>query len=557
MLARFQKLVEPPAFEDRALANQAQSLNAILIFIFALTLVYLPYAIFFPPPEQVVIALIALVVEIGLWLLMRSGRIRFASILFTALIWIAILVEEIIFGGVRDSGFASFAIVIVIASLTISFAGGAIFTALTIVAGIGLIVAENMGLLVPYAATSPVSILVSHSITFFAILLLLYLAIRSITASSRMVAEEQKATREINRELEQSHAVLQERSNLLERRNLALETVTEIGHLFNRTQDENEFLNRVIELLTNRLDYESISIYLLDQAGENIILRASSQETPTKMLQTTRSEIVYDFQDSDTLSYRIGSATYNINSPQLAKGMQLSYSLPIETGGKLLGLLNIQSATERDPADDASVLDIMADQIASALENLRMVEQLQQRLREIEELAGEAAQAGWKKVEAGVPIGFEYDRIQVLPGSENYPPDVIKRLLERKSVTYVTNGPHRTSRLVAPIVLRNQVLGMIGYEENDPGHIWEQDSIIVLETIALQVSLALENTRLIAEAQERARQEKLITSVTARMRETLDIDIVLQTAIREMREAFALKEAEIRLQAPSSETAKE
>jgi GAF domain-containing protein len=557
MLARFQKLVEPPAFEDRALANQAQSLNAILIFIFALTLVYLPYAIFFPPPEQVVIALIALVVEIGLWLLMRSGRIRFASILFTALIWIAILVEEIIFGGVRDSGFASFAIVIVIASLTISFAGGAIFTALTIVAGIGLIVAENMGLLVPYAATSPVSILASHSITFFAILLLLYLAIRSVTTSSRMVVDEQKATREINRELEQSHAVLQERSNLLERRNLALETVTEIGHLFNRTQDENEFLNRVIELLTNRLDYESISIYLLDQAGENIILRASSQETSTIMLQTTRSEIVYDFQDSDTLSYRIGSATYNINSPRLAKGMQLSYSLPIETGGKLLGLLNIQSATERNPADDASVLDIMADQIASALENLRMVEQLQQRLREIEELAGEAAQAGWKKVEAGVPIGFEYDRIQVLPGSENYPPDVIKRLLERKSVTYVTNGPHRTSRLVAPIVLRNQVLGMIGYEENDPGHIWEQDSIIVLETIALQVSLALENTRLIAEAQERARQEKLITSVTARMRETLDIDIVLQTAIREMREAFALKEAEIRLQAPSSETAKE
>jgi GAF domain-containing protein len=89
---------------------------------------------------------------------------------------------------------------------------------------------------------------------------------------------------------------------------------------------------------------------------------------------------------------------------------------------------------------------------------------------------------------------------------------------------------------------------MIGYEEEDPAHVWEQDSIIILETIASQVSLALENTRLIAEAQERAQQEKLIANITSRMRETLDVDIILQTAIRELREAFALKQAEIRLQ---------
>jgi GAF domain-containing protein len=557
MLARFQKWLKPPTFEDGTLTNQAQSLNAILMTIFVLTILYLPYAIFFPPPGQVIIAIIALAMEIGLWVLMRSGRVRLASILLATMIWSAILVEEIIYGGVRDSGFASFAIVIVIASLTIGFTGGAFFTIITIIAGIGLITAENMNLLAPFAGGTNSSVLTSHSITFIAVLLLLYLATRSITISSRKIQEEEKATRAINRELEQSQLELQERSRLLEKRNRALETVTEIGHLFNRTRDEGDFLKQVVNLLTTRLDFECIHIYLLDQARENAILRASNKETSSRLLQITRSSISHGFESGDTLSYQIGNETYYITPPAIAEGMQSTVNLPIETGSKMLGLLNMQTSTPGSSAEDISVLDTVADQIANALENLRMFEQLEERLREIEQLAGEATQSGWKKLEAGVPLGYKYDRIQVLPGSEQYPPEVIKKLLERKSVTYVTSGVHRTSRLVAPIILRNQVLGMIGYEEDDPGHVWEQDNIIILETIASQVSLALENTRLIAEAQERAQQEKLIANITSRMRETLDIDIILQTAIREMREAFALKEAEIRLQSIENESREE
>jgi GAF domain-containing protein len=343
----------------------------------------------------------------------------------------------------------------------------------------------------------------------------------------------------------------------LEKRNRALETVTEIGHLFNRTRDEKTYLKQVVGLLATRLDFECIHIYLLDQAGENAILRASNRKASSNLLQITRSFISHGFESSDTLSYQIGSETYYITPPAMTEGMKSTLNLPIETGSKILGLLNIQTSTPGSSAEDTSVLDIVADQIANAIENIRIFEQLEGRLREIEQLVGEATESGWKKLEAGVPLGYEYDRIQVLPGHEQYPPDVIRKLLERKSVTYVTTDVHRTSRLVAPIILRNQVLGMIGYEEDDPGHVWEQDSIIILETIASQVSLALENTRLIAEAQERAQQEKLIANITSRMHETLDVDIILQTAIREMREAFALKEAEIRLQPIENEPEEE
>jgi hypothetical protein len=58
---------------------------------------------------------------------------------------------------------------------------------------------------------------------------------------------------------------------------------------------------------------------------------------------------------------------------------------------------------------------------------------------------------------------------------------------------------------------------------------------------------ALDGTRLYQDAQRRAAQDRLVGEVTARMRETLDIDVMLQTAIREIGNALGLAEVEVRL----------
>ena len=89
---------------------------------------------------------------------------------------------------------------------------------------------------------------------------------------------------------------------------------------------------------------------------------------------------------------------------------------------------------------------------------------------------------------------------------------------------------------------------MIGYDNDNVDHEWQEDEKILLETVASRVSLALENTRLVAEAQQRAEQERVIGQVTTRMRETLDIETILRTAVKEMRQSLALSGAEVRLQ---------
>jgi hypothetical protein len=59
--------------------------------------------------------------------------------------------------------------------------------------------------------------------------------------------------------------------------------------------------------------------------------------------------------------------------------------------------------------------------------------------------------------------------------------------------------------------------------------------------------VALESAQLFEETQRRASRERLIGEVTARVRETLDMDTVLQTAIREVGEALGLAEVEVRM----------
>ena len=76
---------------------------------------------------------------------------------------------------------------------------------------------------------------------------------------------------------------------------------------------------------------------------------------------------------------------------------------------------------------------------------------------------------------------------------------------------------------------------------------WTQDEIVLLQTMTEQLGVALESARLYADTQRRAAQERLIGEVAARIRQTLDVDTVLQTAVQEMRQALDFAEVEVLL----------
>jgi len=109
-------------------------------------------------------------------------------------------------------------------------------------------------------------------------------------------------------------------------------------------------------------------------------------------------------------------------------------------------------------------------------------------------------------------------------------------------------SPFDSSRAtLIPIRLREQVIGVIGLESDDPEHQWTEDEIVVLQAIAEQAALTVENARLLAESQQKAAREQLSGEITARIRASLDMQTVIRTAISEIAQRMGVSQVEVQL----------
>jgi hypothetical protein len=98
-----------------------------------------------------------------------------------------------------------------------------------------------------------------------------------------------------------------------------------------------------------------------------------------------------------------------------------------------------------------------------------------------------------------------------------------------------------------PIKIRDSVVGVVRLRKPDGSGQWQDDEVALMESLADQLGTALEGARLYQETQRRAARDRMLGDVAARMRETLDMDTVLQTAIREIGEALDIAEVEVRM----------
>jgi GAF domain-containing protein len=98
-----------------------------------------------------------------------------------------------------------------------------------------------------------------------------------------------------------------------------------------------------------------------------------------------------------------------------------------------------------------------------------------------------------------------------------------------------------------PIEYLGQKLGtIVAHKPADAGE-WTSQERDLMKTLAERLSLALDSARLYQDTQRRAAEEQLLGEVTTRMRETLDVDTVLQTAIQEMGAVLGLSRVEVRM----------
>jgi K+-sensing histidine kinase KdpD len=233
--------------------------------------------------------------------------------------------------------------------------------------------------------------------------------------------------------------------------------------------------------------------------------------------------------------------------------------LPLRAEGTLLAVLHVvglpdHKATVEATAwreEEVAALEIMADQLAIALENAQLFEEADVRLQELTALQRHYTTEAWGRfVEGRGQTAYRwFSPVSEVMGAEGgdasaetsaggLAEDVWRSLFERVraegrpvSLADEDSGQHV---LAMPVRLRDTVIGVLGFRRPRDGGSWQEAEIAAIEGVASRMAFAAENLRLLEEAQGRAAREQALSQMTAHFARSFNMDTVLRAAVREL-----------------------
>jgi GAF domain-containing protein len=552
MLTWIRQLLAAPVFEDEETMRAASLLNTILLSVLAIAVmasIITPF-ISTTPLRGLVATATTVLLALGTLFLMRRGRVRLASGLFLFALWGLDTLLIFASSGMRSPIPPGYIVVTIMAGLLLGGRAAMAFAGLSVVAGLGMLYAESLGFLpsplIPFTSAAGWTSLTANLILAAA---LLYLATRRI---SEALERARHYAAELEEQREHLEETIEERTQDLTRRTRYLEATAEVAREAASLLDPEELPVRAVALITERLGLHRMGIFLLDQASEWAVLRAVSGEGAQRLLargfrlrvqgegivahviRTGRPYVASDVREDPLY----------LDDPDVTD-TRSEITLPLQARGEIIGTLSAQSAEPYAFGDeDVSVMQALADQVAMAISNARLFQQAQESLEAERRAYGELSRQAWSELLRTRPdLGFLSDERGTFPAGDLWEPQMEAAL--RRGETALGDGDGTT--LAMPIKVRGQVIGVIDAHKSDGAGKWTAEEAALMETLTEQLGVALESARLYQDTQRRAARERLTSQVTARVRESLDMETVLKTAVQEVRQALGLPEVVIRL----------
>jgi putative methionine-R-sulfoxide reductase with GAF domain len=109
--------------------------------------------------------------------------------------------------------------------------------------------------------------------------------------------------------------------------------------------------------------------------------------------------------------------------------------------------------------------------------------------------------------------------------------------------------PETKSEVAVPIAVGNQVQGVLDVQHNVRNGLQEADAILI-QTIANQVAIALQNAQAYGRADENARREQFLGTAAQEIQSAATVDEVLQLAVRKLGQALSTRRACVEITSP-------
>lgn len=305
--------------------------------------------------------------------------------------------------------------------------------------------------------------------------------------------------------------------------------------------DVQELVSRAITLVDERFDFSRQGIFLVDSSGDWVVLQAISGVGVQHLmeqgyrLRVGQEGIVGHVSQTGEAYVAQNVLEDPIFVPDKGSAdIRSELALPLLTRGEIIGVLSVQSQeVEAFSAEGIAVLQTLADLIAVAISNVRLLQQTQDNLDALSRAYGELSRETWiEMLRTQSKIGYYSDANSVIPITD----EILAARID-----------HKLPSLEIPVEVRGHSIGTIRAHKPETAGEWTAEETALMISMAEQLNLALESARLFEDTQRRAVQEQMTSEITTRMRETLDIETVLQTATKELRNSLDLAEVEIRL----------
>lgn len=388
--------------------------------------------------------------------------------------------------------------------------------------------------------------------------LLTYLNMRSLnTTLGNLVS----TTQELERSQQQLEQRVAERTEALERRATQFRAIIEVEQGLTGVTELQQLLQTAANLVGARFGYADVGIYLLDDVQEWLRLRAASGGAVSGGRFAARQNLRLSHSGLLQSATATGRTQFTADAAALADWKAAStgpeicseIALPLKTSGRIIGVLDILStaATLEQPAREA--LDVMASNLASTIENVRLLNETRASLARLERYQEEEAVRGWQLALArrNQRLDYAYDRVELQPGI----PEDTGWLEEVRGTTTLSvmerEGAHW---LLAPLMVQQQLVGTLAFESPHP---WTEDQRRLADTVVDQLGLALENARLLEDTRLSAQRERARGEIVGRVRASVQIDAVLRSAVEELGRALQVETARIQLLPPAPRTAEQ
>lgn len=291
-----------------------------------------------------------------------------------------------------------------------------------------------------------------------------------------------------------------------------LTATNEVGRVAASSLDPDELLSRIIKLFPEQFGYYYAAIYLLDPSEKWAELREATgdaghvlKHNHHRLEVAGKSMVGTAIREKSARIAQIASQEKQRFENPLLPYTRSEIALPLLVGDRVLGALDVQSTKESDfGAELIKTMQNMAGQVAIALENARLYQEAQRVIKEMRAVQQQYLQEGWSGYSA------QHDEMEYSVGD-----DVLEN----------------SKQMEVPISLRDQLLGQIMLEGNDE---WTPEQRSLVDAVATQAAIALENARLVSESRQVAVRERMLAEINSKIWSSATIDGVLQTVVKEL-----------------------